>query len=239
MRELDGLSLRDNRMRRALIIRHHVEDDAGLVGTALVERGFTLETIMLDHEHRGSIRIDVDAIVVLGSNNAVYDVEVRTTWLDEELLALRRAHDAGVAIFGICFGAQALCVMFDGAVERATNVEEGWFTIDVIAGCEISRGPWFEYHGDHCLVPSSARVLARTSDAVQVFAIGRHLAVQFHPEVDADQLARWFASETPTARAHSARQTQLLEQTRRESARATVDTAALVDFFLKNADLDL
>jgi hypothetical protein len=34
-------------------------------------------------------------------------------------------------------------------------------------------------------------VLARNDLCVQAFSIGPHLAVQFHPEVDAAQLSRW------------------------------------------------
>lgn len=222
---------------RALIVRHHVEDDAGLVGVALVERGFELETIMVDAESPFHSAGDVDIIVVLGSNSSVYDPSVQSAWLDEEMAALQRAHDSGVAILGICFGAQMLCVLFGGSVERGEAPEEGWTTIDVNSGCAISRGPWFEYHGDICHVPSSAQVLARTQIAVQVFTINRHLAVQFHPEVDADLLARWFVSESPQARAHSPRQQELLEQTRRETLRVTQDAAALVDYFLAHAHI--
>jgi len=34
-------------------------------------------------------------------------------------------------------------------------------------------------------------VLARNPVGVQAFGIGRHLAVQFHPEVDGPQVKRW------------------------------------------------
>jgi GMP synthase-like glutamine amidotransferase len=224
-------------VKRALVIRHHVEDDAGLVGRALRERGFELETVMVDAQHRLARCDDVDVIVVLGSNNAVYDESVRSSWFNDELAALGQAHASGVAILGICFGAQALCVLFGGTVTAAPEVEEGWFDIQVRDGCNISPGPWFEYHGDHCHLPTHADVLARTDTAVQIFTVERHLGVQFHPEVDAEQLARWFASESPTPRAYSDRQNELLEQTRRETPRAAVATAALVEYFLRHAEI--
>jgi GMP synthase-like glutamine amidotransferase len=226
-------------MRRALIIRHHVEDDAGLVGRALIQRGFELHTILVNADNTDIDFAGCELIVVLGSNSAVYDPQVRTAWLDEELVALRRANDADVAILGVCFGAQALCALFGGTVERADRSEEGWFMIDVVEGASISPGPWFEYHGDRCNVPEVATVLARTPDAVQVFTIGRHVAVQFHPEIDDEQLSKWFASETPEARAHSPRQRELLEETRRETPEAAKRTAKLVEFFLDHAGITL
>jgi hypothetical protein len=55
----------------------------------------------------------------------------------------------------------------------------------------IPPGPWLEFHGDRCLVPAEARVLAVNDLCVQAFTIGKHLGVQFHPEVDGPQLKRW------------------------------------------------
>jgi hypothetical protein len=37
-------------------------------------------------------------------------------------------------------------------------------------------------------------MLARTELCVQAFSLGRHLAVQFHPEVDGAQVGRWLAN---------------------------------------------
>jgi hypothetical protein len=60
----------------------------------------------------------------------------------------------------------------------------------------VPPGPWLEFHNDRCLPPPAATVLARNDIAVQAFQIGRHLAVQFHPEVDGPQLKRWLDAHT-------------------------------------------
>ncbi len=224
-------------MRRALVVRHHVEDDAGLIARAFERRGFVLTTIMVDaHDHDLDAE-GYDVVIVLGSNSAVYDPDVRAAWLDDELVALRSAHEHGTPMLGICFGAQVLCHLFGGTVERAARGEEGWIEIDVVEGCSLSTGPWFEYHGDHCVVPESATVLARSADAVQIFTVAQHVGVQFHPEIDAQQLTRWFEGENGSPRAHSPRQSALLEETRRHEERASVNAGALVDYFLDHAKL--
>ena len=81
--------------------------------------------------------------------------------------------------------------------------EIGWFTVDSADEDAVPAGPWLEFHEDRCLLPAGATVLARNEAAVQAFRIGRHFAVQFHPEVDGPQLKRWLDSmgARPSSRA--------------------------------------
>ena len=105
--------------------------------------------------------------------------------------------------------------------------EIGWFTVDSADEDAVPAGPWLEFHDDRCLLPAGATVLARNDAAVQAFRIGRHLAVQFHPEVDGPQLKRWLDSMgTAGGRAASALDPdQFLADTIREepAARARAD----------------
>jgi len=78
-----------------------------------------------------------------------------------------------------------------GRVEAMDHKEIGWTLVDSVDHELIPPGPWLEFHGDRCLLPPGTTVLARNEVAVQAFRIGRHLAVQFHPEVDGPQLKRW------------------------------------------------
>jgi GMP synthase-like glutamine amidotransferase len=76
-------------------------------------------------------------------------------------------------------------------VGPAARKEIGWTTIDTVDPGLIPAGPWLEFHGDRCYPPPQARLLARNEMGAQAFAVGRHLAVQFHPEVDRAQLSGW------------------------------------------------
>src|SRR6185312_4210097 len=78
-----------------------------------------------------------------------------------------------------------------GGRTRPARKEVGWTVIDSYDPDLIPVGPWLEFHGDTCLPPPEAKILARNKVGVQAFTIGRHLAVQFHPEVDGPQLRRW------------------------------------------------
>jgi GMP synthase-like glutamine amidotransferase len=178
-------------LMRVVVVRHHEEDSAGFIGDAFAARGATLSTVLYPKE--GPLP-DLDGlahIVMLGSTSSVYDEGEARAWIGEELAWLRRADSAGVPVLGICFGGQVLAAAFGGTVEHAGRQEIGWVTIDSADPELIPPGPWLEFHHDRCLPPAAARVLARNDLGVQAFRLGRHLGVQFHPEVDGDQFRLW------------------------------------------------
>src|SRR6266581_4789433 len=175
-------------MRRVLVIRHHDIDAAGFIGDAFEARGATLD-VHLFPDHGPLPAFDgVDHVVVLGAVSSVNDPD---PWIAAELAWLRTADQAGVPVLGICFGAQALCAALGGRVEAMDRKEIGWTLVDSLDHDVIPVGPWLEFHGDRCLLPATATVLARNDAGIQAFRIGRHLAFQFHPEVDGPQLKRW------------------------------------------------
>ena len=77
------------------------------------------------------------------------------------------------------------------APKQIPRRELGWVPLRGAPADGIPDGPWFQFHADRCVVPASATVLATTEVCVQAFRVGRHLGVQFHPELDAAQLSRW------------------------------------------------
>ena len=174
-----------------VVVRHHEEDSAGFIGAAFEARGAQLSTILFPKEGPLSDLDGLAHIVLLGYTGSVYDEGEARAWIDEELAWLRRADTAGVPVLGICFGAQMLAAMFGGTVEHAGRQEIGWVMVDTENTELIPPGPWLEFHHDRCLPPAQATVLARNDLGVQAYRLGRHLAVQFHPEVDGDQFRLW------------------------------------------------
>ena len=181
---------------RVMVVRHHAEDSPGFIGAAFEARGATITTHLFPDEGPLPAAGDADHLIVLGAVPSVYDDGPDRGWIAEELAWLRRADEAGVPVFGICFGAQSLCAALGGRVTAAARKEVGWTVIDSYDPDLIPVGPWLEFHEDHCLLPAGATVLARNDTAVQAFRIGRHLAVQFHPEVDGPLLKRWLDAHT-------------------------------------------
>jgi GMP synthase-like glutamine amidotransferase len=176
---------------RVVVIRHHTEDSAGFISDAFEARGAQVSTHLFPQNGPLPDVAGLAHIVVLGSTSSVYDAGAARAWIDDDLAWLRRADAAGVPVLGICFGAQLLAAAFGGAVEPAGGEEIGWVTIDSADPALIPPGPWLEYHHDRCLPPPQATVLARNALGVQAFRVGRHLAVQFHPEVDGEQFKLW------------------------------------------------
>jgi len=223
-------------MARALVLRHHLEDHPGLIGEALVARGYRFEVALVDEATPPPSLDGYDLLVILGSKNAVYDEDVQMSWFGRELALMSDAEVRDIPILGICFGAQALCVFHGGEVVPSDRPEIGWYEVEEINGSGISTGPWFEYHYDRCELPAEAEVWARSASAVQAFAIGRHVGVQFHPEVDHEQLTDWFEADDDV-REFGVDVEQLIAETEERTPAARLRAQALVDQFLNYVKL--
>ena len=222
-------------MPTALVLANRDDADPGLVGEALVEHGFRMTP--LAREDAGAAwpvgTPDADLLLVLGSDWSVYAEAVRSPVARERDL-LSTAVGAGTPVLAICFGAQLLAVALGGEARPAVRTELGWLDIDVdpVAEGLIEPGPWFQFHSDTFTVPSGATLLAQTDVGPQAFRAGSALAVQFHPEVTPEIVARWTTSDPePVARAGLTAD-ELVARTATEQPRARRAASRLVERFL-------
>jgi GMP synthase-like glutamine amidotransferase len=213
---------------RVIVVRHHAIDDAGFIADAFRARGAELVVHQFPKDGPLPGLDGVDHIVVLGAAWSVYEERI-SGWIGTELDWLSAADAAGIPVLGICFGAQALTAALDGEVEAAPRSEVGWTIVETLDPDVIEPGPWLEFHHDRFLLPAGARLLARNEVCVQAFAVGPHLAVQFHPEVDAAQISRWLA-DGGKAEAERAGQDpdKLIAQTEAEEQQAALRADRLV-----------
>ncbi|MFC5183062.1 type 1 glutamine amidotransferase [Actinomadura harenae] len=216
---------------RALIIQHDSPAPGPVNGlqAALTERGWEHEVHVVTGA--GAVLPDplgFDLVVPLGSVWTAHDPEIAPV-IEPELALLRRAHAAGVPVFGICFGGQLIATALGGRTERAAYSEHGFVEVETDDPGLVPSGPWFQFHDDRWIAPPGARTVARTGSAPQAFVLGRSMGVQFHPEINPALFDKWLA-DGGTAVLRAAGHDP--EAIRAELATRVEGTAALMDGLL-------
>lgn len=230
-------------MPSALVVVHETDPlrQRRLPGTvlpALAEQGVDVEIATFLGDGRVPDPADRDLVVVMGSAHAAYDDSL--PWLAPELDFLRRAVEVGTPVLGICFGGQALARALGGTVGRAPEPERGLVDLDTLRPDVLPAGRWMEFHYDAFTLPPGAEELSRNAVALQAFALGPHLGLQFHPEITPDVFATWSESWAPDVAAAVAAEVDL-DAVRAELISRADELAdacrALVVGFLARADL--
>lgn len=174
-----------------LALEHGRESQLGLFGEWAASRGHEIKVLKAHRLDDWPNPAGHDAIVCFGANSSLLEEE---PWMGGEVRFLRDAHESDIPILGICFGCQALAVALGGKVTRADPTRLDWASPEIHDDDLIPPGPWFRWHEDVVSLPPRARELARIEGDPLAFEIDRTIAVQFHPEVEADLVRKWIAS---------------------------------------------
>lgn len=221
---------------RLLVIEHETDSGSALLGKRAEEVGFTLDVRVPKDLALPPTAVGFDAILSLGASPSVNDPDAGP-WLNPHLCLLRDANERGVPIFGVCFGAQALAVALGGSVTRSSTPEVGWYTVESSSPELIENGPWLQWHVDAITPPPSAVVVATSATCVQAYTVGRHLGVQFHPEVTIDEVTSWAAGDPGGPPSAGTDAETILARFGVEFPAAVNRASRLFDRFLRHAGL--
>jgi GMP synthase-like glutamine amidotransferase len=220
----------DVRPLRALILQHEEPTPPGYVTEWLADHGAHAEVYRIDLEDRDVDPRRHDLLVSLGSEFAAFDDS--RDFVPREARLMERAVEADVPVLGLCFGGQLLARVLGGRGFRATS-EIGWLPVRSRDPGLVPEGPWFQWHFDSFSLPEGAELIAETDAGPQAFVSGRHLGLQFHPEVTVDIMDEWVRVYRHELDAEGVDPDGLLEETKRREPDSRRMAWQLLDGYLE------
>jgi GMP synthase-like glutamine amidotransferase len=209
-----------------LVLQHGDDGPPARLGDWLRQRGLEF-VVHPAWEHPPPDPREFAFVASLGSESSAGETD---GWVADELAALRTAVQADVPVLGLCFGGQALSLALGGGIEVLPTPEIGWVPVQS-SDPLVPAGHWLQYHFDLMHLPPGARALAHSPAGLAAFRHGRHLGLQFHPEVDAELVERW-ARTDPKLPATGITVEDLAAQSRAHADAALGQAFALFDGWL-------
>lgn len=184
-------------MGPVLILQFMGDDAPAYLGSWLQQQGIAADLRLAEMGSGFPERIDgYRALALLGGSMSAND---DLAFLRSAQSLVAQALRSDVPVLGHCLGGQLMARTLGAKVVASPVPEVGWHRMDCIESpaCREWFGPEpshrvFHWHYEAFGLPAGAVPLARSASCPQqAFAIGRHLAMQFHVEVDAAKLALW------------------------------------------------
>jgi GMP synthase-like glutamine amidotransferase len=181
-------------MKPVLLLQHRHDDGPAFLTTWLRTRGvpFYLVNTEAGQDFPTSM-VAYSALAVLGGSMSAND-DLPSLRQAERLILESMMHQ--LPVIGHCLGGQLMARAL-GAKVRPCQAEIGWHQIDLTpagAAWFDDMGPCtvFQWHQETFDIPAGAELLASSAACPhQAFALGPHLAMQFHVELDDPKLQDW------------------------------------------------
>lgn len=192
-------------MKPVAIFRHTETEGPGYFATFLDLRSIPWQLIAIDQGQALPERArDYAGLCLMGGPMSVNDP---LPWIAPMCSLIREAVSADIPVIGHCLGGQLLSKALGGRVTPSRCKEIGWGSARAEDNASARRwlGPWlahsaglaevFQWHGETFSIPRGAqRILSSEFCANQMFALGPHLAMQCHVEMNVEMIDAWCAS---------------------------------------------
>ncbi len=184
-------------MKPVLILQHLSGDGPAYLGTWLERPGVPQR--VFNSQAGDDFPDDIapyGALAILGGEMSANDA--LPSLRRAEALVLQAAARA-VPTIGHCLGGQLMARALGAPVAASPAPEVGWQPLTVLPGeraqdwlGEPGLRQVLQWHREAFALPAGATALASSPACpLQAFALGPHLAMQWHVEVDAEKLQRW------------------------------------------------
>jgi len=229
---------------QVLVLQHTLEDSPGFLGQWLDRSGVRWEVYCAEARQAYPASVaGYQGLAILGGEWGANDD--RPSLRHAESLILE-ADALGIPVVGHCLGGQLMARAFGGRVTRLAQPEVGWLPLrllDLPAARQwfgaTSEAMVYQWHYDSFTeLPPGAQVLASSGAcAHQAFAIGPHLAMQFHIEITPQKVETWLGDPGevyPAAVRNAVPTVESPEAMRQSTARHQAGSEALADHIYRS-----
>jgi GMP synthase-like glutamine amidotransferase len=191
----------DGPRKPVLVLQHLSADGPAYLGSWLARHAIECE--VRNTEAGDAYPEDLSAYAALAILGGEMSANDPLPSLRQAERLVRLAIERELPIVGHCLGGQLMARALGARVVDSPQPEIGWQRMEV-ADSALARawfgapGPTvvFQWHYEAFELPAGAERLASSAACPnQAFALGPHLAMQFHVEVDAEKVGRWSVDE--------------------------------------------